>query len=218
MRLVDAIERLQQAQQELGDDAAVSVMRLIEIVFSPEVVEEHKARERMVRDVVKAKRDAGFPLDSVFFRDVWPPALAALKALRSTRIDLGWLPEELLRDPVPGDDIVDLARPRERRQINEQGAAAEMSVDIVRRLQERIADNYGGNSLESFAEPIATLLEAIDEIVRLRRLLVAATIAKGGEIEIPARVMQSINPERAAVTISRTPEDDGGKIIRANAG
>lgn len=38
---------------------------------------ECAARQQIVRDIIKAKRDAGFPLTSVFFKDVWPVVLAA---------------------------------------------------------------------------------------------------------------------------------------------
>ena len=39
---------------------------------------QHEAREEIIRQIIKAKRDAGYPLKSVFFKDVWPPALEAL--------------------------------------------------------------------------------------------------------------------------------------------
>jgi hypothetical protein len=85
MKLTDAIQRLEREKEKLGDDSAVSLIGLIEIIFAdqPRVIEEHKARERLVWDVIKAKRDAGYPRDAVFFVSVWPEALQALLAARS---------------------------------------------------------------------------------------------------------------------------------------
>jgi hypothetical protein len=84
MKLSEAIRRLEAAQRVLGDNANVSTIRLIEIVWinQPRLVEEHKARARMVLDAARAKRQAGFPRTAAFFRDVWPVALDALKKER----------------------------------------------------------------------------------------------------------------------------------------
>jgi hypothetical protein len=39
---------------------------------------EAKAREKIIRRIIRAKREAGYPLKCDFFADVWPAALAAL--------------------------------------------------------------------------------------------------------------------------------------------
>ncbi len=59
--------------------ALVEVERLKRMLYSP----EQDARQQMIRDVLRAKRDAGFPQDAIFFKEVWPVALAALKRERA---------------------------------------------------------------------------------------------------------------------------------------
>ena len=44
--------------------------------------EECAARQKIIFDIIRAKRDAGFKRDCNFFQDVWPVALAALKEKR----------------------------------------------------------------------------------------------------------------------------------------
>lgn len=44
---------------------------------------EAKARAKIVDRIIRAKREAGFPLKSVFFTDVWPVALDALRNQRA---------------------------------------------------------------------------------------------------------------------------------------
>ena len=43
---------------------------------------ECAARQKIIFDIIRAKRDAGFSRDCNFFQDVWPVALAALKEKR----------------------------------------------------------------------------------------------------------------------------------------
>ncbi len=44
---------------------------------------EQAARQQMVLEVIRAKREAGAPRDAAFFTAVWPAALAALKRERA---------------------------------------------------------------------------------------------------------------------------------------
>lgn len=73
------IAALQKSVVEQGD-GAISEPELIEIAAdgNRRRVDEWHARAAMVLDVARAKRDAGFRRDAMFFRDVWPIALAAL--------------------------------------------------------------------------------------------------------------------------------------------
>ena len=45
---------------------------------------EQRARDQMILDIIRAKRDAGFDREVAFFKDVWPVALAALKRERES--------------------------------------------------------------------------------------------------------------------------------------
>lgn len=71
-----AIEALQRSI-ELHGDTAICYRQFLEIVF-PESIREYDARETIVRNIIKAKRDLGEPMSSDFFRDIWPKALKAM--------------------------------------------------------------------------------------------------------------------------------------------
>lgn len=80
----ELIAKLQQSIDECGD-GSISEKALMELAFAgSRALSEWKAREAIVLDIIRAKRDAGFPRDSVFFKDIWPVALAALRAQRRT--------------------------------------------------------------------------------------------------------------------------------------
>ena len=59
------------------DEEYILPQELLRIAYSNRLGDEFEAREKMVRNVIKAKRDAGFPLGSNFFEDVWPVVLKA---------------------------------------------------------------------------------------------------------------------------------------------
>lgn len=79
----ELIAALQESIKADGDDS-LSEQSLIGLAFSdrPRIVDEWHARANLVLQIARAKTDAGFKRDTVFFRDVWPVALAALKRER----------------------------------------------------------------------------------------------------------------------------------------
>ncbi len=74
--LISDLEQL----RDSGNEYVPGVFSLIELAYGERVANEHRARERMVLDAGRAKLQAGFPRTAKFFLDVWPSALAALKA------------------------------------------------------------------------------------------------------------------------------------------
>jgi hypothetical protein len=71
------LEQLIRELQSLADSGEVyiDIRGLLKVAYSERRADEWDARERIIRNIVRAKRDAGFPLDSDFFRDVWPVVL-----------------------------------------------------------------------------------------------------------------------------------------------
>lgn len=63
-----------------NSDVVALLRELLEYRTTPEYstsLKELRARGEIIKEIIRAKRDAGVPMDSVFFSDVWPPALAA---------------------------------------------------------------------------------------------------------------------------------------------
>lgn len=90
-KATELIATLQRLMQERGGedvDVLPQEMLLLLAADHPGLLREQENRQQIIRDIVKAKRDAGAPLGSVFFRDVWPSALAALKGHRRLRARL----------------------------------------------------------------------------------------------------------------------------------
>ena len=71
------VEALKKSISSDGD-SVLSVRELIEI-SDPGRLREYDAREEIVRNIVRAKRDLGEPMSSNFFADIWPRAMKALK-------------------------------------------------------------------------------------------------------------------------------------------
>ena len=65
--------------QKLVDNGEIYITAkdLLGLAYSDTLVNEWEAREKMIRNIIRAKREAGFPLKSVFFEDVWPVVLKA---------------------------------------------------------------------------------------------------------------------------------------------
>lgn len=63
-------------------DAQVDLFDLVELVRGRAARREWLARQKIILQIIRAKRDAGFPPKAVFFTHVWPEALAALTAQR----------------------------------------------------------------------------------------------------------------------------------------
>lgn len=64
-----------------GEDSLPSPAELIRAAYGERASKEYEAREAMVRDVVRAKRELGLrgsELRASFFRDIWPKARDAL--------------------------------------------------------------------------------------------------------------------------------------------
>lgn len=75
------IDRLQQSIAEDGD-SVISVIDVIDIVGGKRAADEYRARERLVRNIVRAKRQLKAPMSADFFRDIWPQALSGLLGKR----------------------------------------------------------------------------------------------------------------------------------------
>lgn len=83
MTFAEAIRRLSEQPHQ---NRQLSMHECVTLLFEGTVeLREYKARGEIIREIIKAKREAGFQLRCVFFRDVWPPALAALKLVRATQ-------------------------------------------------------------------------------------------------------------------------------------
>jgi hypothetical protein len=85
MNIPKILEQLAAARERLGDGHHVTPLELLDLVYAkerPRQVQEFKARDQLVRDVLRAKLQAGYSHRSVFFKDVWPAALHALREQR----------------------------------------------------------------------------------------------------------------------------------------
>jgi hypothetical protein len=78
MTKCELIEKLQASMREEGD-RTLTVMELIGLAFGEHQRREHEARAKIILQIVRAKTDAGFRRDCVFFTDVWPKVLEAYK-------------------------------------------------------------------------------------------------------------------------------------------
>lgn len=79
---------LLQASIDRDGDSEVTPGALLPMAFEGTTfLREHHARQAIILEIIRAKRDAGFPRDAVFFTDVWPPALAALKRAQASLTD-----------------------------------------------------------------------------------------------------------------------------------
>lgn len=84
----EAIEAIIADLQEhsLEHEKLVPLLReLLEYRRTPEYsvsLKELRARAAIIKEIIRAKRDAGVPMDAVFFSDVWPPALEAWRRER----------------------------------------------------------------------------------------------------------------------------------------
>jgi hypothetical protein len=66
---------------ETGEDSLPAPVELIRAAYGERASKEYEAREVMVRDAVRAKRELGLrgkELNASFFRDIWPKARDAL--------------------------------------------------------------------------------------------------------------------------------------------
>ena len=64
-------------------DAGIELLpenELAAIAYGERAGKENEARKRVVQRMARAKVEAGFSRDAVFFDEVWPVALKALKA------------------------------------------------------------------------------------------------------------------------------------------
>jgi hypothetical protein len=66
---------------EQDGDTPVGERALIEM-FAPDRLREYDARQEIIRNIIRAKRDLKAPMECNFFADIWPKALAAMKAER----------------------------------------------------------------------------------------------------------------------------------------
>jgi hypothetical protein len=73
---MNMIESLICKLEDLDEDY-IFPQELLRIAYSNRLGDEWEAREKMVSRIIRAKREAGFPLKSNFFDDVWPVVLEA---------------------------------------------------------------------------------------------------------------------------------------------
>ena len=74
-QLIEALEAL----EAVGEKCLPCMGGLVRLAYGDRAGDEFDARERIVRRIVQAKREAGFPVICDFFDVVWPEALSALK-------------------------------------------------------------------------------------------------------------------------------------------
>ncbi len=75
----EMIKALTDSIQQDGD-TPVGERALIEM-FAPDRLREFDARQQIIRNIIKAKRDLNESLSCNFFEDIWPKALSALKEI-----------------------------------------------------------------------------------------------------------------------------------------
>lgn len=79
----ELIEKLEADIEAHGDDR-IGWSWLMEFAFAgTRALKEHRARAAIIMEIIRAKRAAGCRGKTIFFRDVWPPALEALLAKRA---------------------------------------------------------------------------------------------------------------------------------------
>ena len=73
------LEKLIRELQSRADsgEGYIDVRELLTVAYSKRKADEWDAREEIIKNIVRAKREAGFPLESNFFKDVWPVVLRA---------------------------------------------------------------------------------------------------------------------------------------------
>ena len=74
-------ERINALQEALDNcHGLIPEDELVEMAYGKRAGDENRARQEIIRRIARAKREAGFPRSCNFFNDVWPVALAAIKA------------------------------------------------------------------------------------------------------------------------------------------
>lgn len=77
----DLIKVLQKSIDDHGDGEAFDNVEIFDsgchAIYRERKV-EHEGREKIVRNIIRAKREAGYRVSCNFFEDVWPKARDAL--------------------------------------------------------------------------------------------------------------------------------------------